>query len=79
MKGFLNKVQRRVSGSEPGGVEAGAPTAGGSGAPSSPNTAAPVGAAPPSSPKSAHLPGNVEVVPKADVTLPRKERRFEFV
>lgn len=75
MKGFLNKVQRRVSGSEPGGVEAGAPTAGGSGAPSSPNTAAPVGAAPPSSPKSAHLPGNVEVVPKADVTLPRKERR----
>lgn len=73
MKGFLNRVQRRVSGSGPAGVEGGTsaavPVSGVS------DKSAAGSPAPPSSPKSAHLPGNVEVVPKADVTLPRRERR----
>jgi len=71
MKGFLNKVQRRVSGSGPAGAEGGAASAAPVGG-ASPDKAV---SAAPASPKSAHLPSNTDVVPKADVTLPRKERR----
>lgn len=77
MKGFLNKVQRRVSGSGPDGAAEAAVLAGktnGDGkspetaakSPNSPNTGSKSGAA---------LPGP-DVVPKADVTLPRRERRY---
>jgi hypothetical protein len=63
MKGFLNKVQRRVSGSGPSD---GAPQAGAKAGdkPSTPIT------------KQANRSNGVESTPKADVTLPRRERRY---
>jgi hypothetical protein len=75
MKGFLNKVQRRVSGSGPSGgegdVEPVAP-------PGSPSSSAKTAAAAPSGRVGDGVPlAQVEVVPKADVTLPRKERRLD--
>jgi hypothetical protein len=77
MKGFLNKVQRRVSGSGPPGLEGAPSSGGGVSVPDSKTGAAGTAVVPPSSPKSGGglALGNVEVVPKADVTLPRKERR----
>jgi hypothetical protein len=54
MKGFLNKVQRRVSG------------AGSETADEKPSSAAP---------QPALSSNGIEVTPKADVILPKKERR----
>jgi hypothetical protein len=63
MKGFLNKVQRRVSGSGPSGETKS--TDNGSNKPSTPNSM-----------KTANGTNRgVEATPKADVSLPRRERR----
>jgi hypothetical protein len=68
MKGFLNKVQRRVSGSGPSDG-----TGGGNGEkPSTPPVPAKSAAAAAPSGNGART----EATPKADVALPRRERRF---
>lgn len=59
MKGFLNKVQRRVSGSGPSDGKGGEK-------PSTPIAGA----------KQASRNTGIESTPKADVTLPKRERRF---
>jgi hypothetical protein len=78
MKGFLNKVQRRVSGSGPSGGEGEVEPAAPPGSPSSSSPAKSVAAAPAGRVGDGVPLAQVEVVPKADVTLPRKERRFEL-
>lgn len=62
MKGFLNKVQRRVSGSGPSDAAGEKP--------STPPVPAKSAAAAPNSQGA-----RTEATPKADVALPRRERR----
>ena len=64
MKGFLNKVQRRVSGSGPsdGGAKNG----------DKPST-------PIAGTKQTGRSTGIESTPKADVTLPRRERRYAYM
>jgi hypothetical protein len=64
MKGFLNKVQRRVSGS-------GASDAAANDKPSTPPVPAKSASAAPNSNGA-----RSEATPRADVALPRRERRF---
>jgi hypothetical protein len=64
MKGFLNKVQRRVSGS-------GASDAPANDKPSTPPVPAKSASAAPNSNGA-----RTEATPRADVALPRRERRF---
>lgn len=76
MKGFLNKVQRRVSGSGPSGGEGEGEPAAPPGSPSSGTSPAKAAAAQAGRVGDGVPLAQVEVVPKADVTLPRKERRW---